>query len=315
MISAQQIQERRRDEPLRRQLGPQILAAIADPTITDIMVNDDGQVWYEAHGRLVCRRLRSAGKPGREPHRYRGRGTRRGGQCRASDRRRRTTDRAHPFRGIAPAGGAQALFRDAQAGARALHARQLCNTTGSSPKSRRVFSNAIAPTQNIVIGGGTGSGKTTLGGALINEMVELPIQRPLRDHRGHPRNPVPGAKIWCSCIPAKRDLTRLVRATMRLRPDRIIIGEVRGGEALALLKAWGTGHPGGVTTIHANSAGGTHAAFQSGAGSRSAAAARNDRRDDQAVGFHRAHAERPGVTEMVRVEGYDPREGFRLEDD
>ncbi len=50
------------------------------------------------------------------------------------------------------------------------------------------------------------------------------------------------------------DMTRLVRTTMRLRPDRIIIGEVRGAEALALLKAWNTGHPGGVTTIHANSA-------------------------------------------------------------
>ena len=50
------------------------------------------------------------------------------------------------------------------------------------------------------------------------------------------------------------DMTRLVRATMRLRPDHIIVGEVRGGEALALLKAWGTGHPGGVTTVHANSA-------------------------------------------------------------
>ncbi len=50
------------------------------------------------------------------------------------------------------------------------------------------------------------------------------------------------------------DLTFLTRTTMRARPDRIIIGEVRGGEALALLKAWNTGHPGGVTTVHANSA-------------------------------------------------------------
>jgi type IV secretion system protein VirB11 len=50
------------------------------------------------------------------------------------------------------------------------------------------------------------------------------------------------------------DLTRLVRVTMRLRPDRIIVGELRGGEALALLKAWNTGHSGGITTVHANSA-------------------------------------------------------------
>ena len=50
------------------------------------------------------------------------------------------------------------------------------------------------------------------------------------------------------------DLTRLLRATLRLRPDRIIVGEVRGPEALALLKAWNTGHSGGLATVHANSA-------------------------------------------------------------
>jgi type IV secretion system protein VirB11 len=49
-------------------------------------------------------------------------------------------------------------------------------------------------------------------------------------------------------------MQRLLRATMRLRPDRIVVGEVRGGEALTLLKSWNTGHPGGVATIHANSA-------------------------------------------------------------
>ncbi len=51
MISTQQIQERRRDELLRRQLGPQLLSAIADPKITDILVNEDGRAWFEAHGK------------------------------------------------------------------------------------------------------------------------------------------------------------------------------------------------------------------------------------------------------------------------
>ena len=50
------------------------------------------------------------------------------------------------------------------------------------------------------------------------------------------------------------DMQRLLKATMRLRPDRIIVGEVRGGEALSLLKAWNTGHSGGVCTVHANHA-------------------------------------------------------------
>src|SRR6266852_4286166 len=51
MISPQQIQERRRDELLRRQLGPQLLAALADPMITDVLVNEDGRAWFEAHGK------------------------------------------------------------------------------------------------------------------------------------------------------------------------------------------------------------------------------------------------------------------------
>jgi len=49
-------------------------------------------------------------------------------------------------------------------------------------------------------------------------------------------------------------MARLLKSTMRLRPDRIIVGEVRDGAALTLLKAWNTGHPGGVTTIHSNTA-------------------------------------------------------------
>ncbi len=49
-------------------------------------------------------------------------------------------------------------------------------------------------------------------------------------------------------------LADLVRSTLRLRPDRIVVGEVRGGEALDMLKAWNTGHPGGIATVHANSA-------------------------------------------------------------
>jgi type IV secretion system protein VirB11 len=114
---------------------------------------------------------------------------------------------------------------------------------------------AVRARQNLVIAGGTTSGKTTLANALIAEMVRLgdPAQRIviLEDTR----------ELQCTARNAVQlhtgdvaDLTRLTRVTMRLRPDRIIIGEVRGGEALALLKAWNTGHPGGVTTIHANSA-------------------------------------------------------------
>lgn len=113
---------------------------------------------------------------------------------------------------------------------------------------------AIASRMNIVISGGTGSGKTTLANAVIAEIVATaPEDRMviLEDT----------AEIQCTAENAVSlhttdtvDMARLLKSTMRLRPDRIIVGEVRDGAALTLLKAWNTGHPGGVTTIHSNTA-------------------------------------------------------------
>ena len=117
----------------------------------------------------------------------------------------------------------------------------------------QALKDSIASKANILIAGGTSSGKTTFTNALLAEprlsddriviledTRELKCAAPnivqLRTHRG-------GTSL--------RDL---VRSTLRLRPDRIIVGEVRGAEALDLLKAWNTGHPGGITTLHANSA-------------------------------------------------------------
>lgn len=118
---------------------------------------------------------------------------------------------------------------------------------------------AIASRLNMVVAGGTGSGKTTLVNAMIDEIVAMnPAQRflVLEDT----------AEIRCAaenavCLHTSdvADMSRLLKSTLRLRPDRIIVGEVRDGAALTLLKAWNTGHPGGIATIHANSA---HSALQ-----------------------------------------------------
>ncbi|MDY7097473.1 MAG: P-type conjugative transfer ATPase TrbB [Pseudomonadota bacterium] len=127
-----------------------------------------------------------------------------------------------------------------------------------APATAAALQEALTSRANILIAGGTSSGKTTFTNALLAESAlsedrvviledtrELKCAAPnavsLRTHRG------------------RVELTDLVRSTMRLRPDRIIVGEVRGPEALDLIKAWNTGHPGGITTLHANSA---HAALQ-----------------------------------------------------
>jgi type IV secretion system protein VirB11 len=102
--------------------------------------------------------------------------------------------------------------------------------------------------------GGTGTGKTTLLNAII-----LVISEVSPEHRVVIIEDT--VELQCSSKNVVQLRTSdtvtmqgLLRVTMRLRPDRILVGEVRGAEALALLKAWNTGHPGGLATVHANDA-------------------------------------------------------------
>ena len=117
-----------------------------------------------------------------------------------------------------------------------------------------ILRDAVRSRKNILVAGGTGSGKTTLLNALLHEMAMN-----CGDDRVVIMEDTP--ELQCAAKNAvflrtagDIDMTRLLKATMRLRPDRIILGEVRDGAALAMLKAWNTGHPGGLCTVHANSA-------------------------------------------------------------
>jgi type IV secretion system protein VirB11 len=123
-----------------------------------------------------------------------------------------------------------------------------------TPFAAEYLRGAIREAKNIVIAGGTGSGKTTFVNALIRELFEIA-----------PRDRLivveDTAELKCATknkqsfvTSEKVSMQKLVKTAMRYRPGRIIIGEVRGGEALDLLKSWNTGHPGGLATVHANSA-------------------------------------------------------------
>ncbi|OYX47011.1 MAG: P-type conjugative transfer ATPase TrbB, partial [Alphaproteobacteria bacterium 32-64-14] len=122
-----------------------------------------------------------------------------------------------------------------------------------TPEQAATLRAAIRDHANIMVAGGTGSGKTTLANALLHEIAQLGERVViLEDTR----------ELQCAAEdvvalrtqPGSVSLSDLVRSTLRLRPDRIVVGEVRGPEALDLLKAWNTGHPGGIATLHANSA-------------------------------------------------------------
>lgn len=315
MNSPQQIQERRRDELLRRQLGPQLLAAIADPAVTDLLINEDGRVWCETHGKG----MHEAGfsLPTSQIESVIGTVAALLGNVADAD---------HPivegelplerirFEGLLPPVVRQpciALRKPAQVSySLADYIRDGIITDYQA----NIFRQAIDRKENIVIGGGTGSGKTTLGGALINEMVarsdpneRYVIIEDTLEIQCRARNLV---QLRTSDTV---DLTRLVRATMRLRPDRIIIGEVRGAEALALLKAWATGHPGGITTVHANSARAVLTRIASlvqeaGVPAQPELIAETIK----LIAFIVRTPQGRRVTELLRVEGYDPRHGFRL---
>jgi type IV secretion system protein VirB11 len=121
--------------------------------------------------------------------------------------------------------------------------------TKAQAKSLR---SAVESRLNILVAGGTSTGKTTLTNALLAEVAKtsdrVVLIEDTRELQCQAQN-----LVALRTKEGVSTLTDLVRASLRLRPDRIPIGEVRGPEALDLLKAWGTGHPGGVGTIHAGS--------------------------------------------------------------
>ncbi|MEF2118055.1 P-type conjugative transfer ATPase TrbB [Pseudomonas aeruginosa] len=244
----------RRIRMLRTAMGPVIAAALEDPDVIEIMLNPDRSLWVdrlssgraplgvelsEADGERIIRLV--AAHVGAEVHR---------GQPLLTAELPETGER---FEGILPpaAPGPAFALRKRAVGVIPL---ERYVTDGMMTAAQASFlRGAVRERQNILIAGGTSTGKTTLANALLAEIATtgdrvlvledtIELQCAARDH-------VP-LRTRAGVV----SMRELVRATMRLRPDRVVVGEVRGGEALELIKVWGTGHPGGIATIHAGSA-------------------------------------------------------------
>tara|TARA_R110000796_G_scaffold251861_2_gene384273 strand:- start:10649 stop:11581 length:933 start_codon:yes stop_codon:yes gene_type:complete len=233
--------------------GPLGAALVADDTI-EILANPDGSVWIEAAGSGLRRVSESLGHADRERI-IRLVASSVGEIC----------DQASPivsaelpgsgerFEGILPPVAKAPCFAIRKPAHQPIGLDTYVETGALTPALCMALRAALADRLNIVIAGGTSSGKTTFANALLSEpsladdrIVILEDTRELRCSA----EDVTQLRTHRSGI----TLRDLVRSTLRLRPDRIIVGEVRGGEALDLLKAWNTGHPGGITTLHANSA-------------------------------------------------------------
>ena len=244
----------RRIQMLRTAMGPLIATALEDPDVVEIMLNPDRTLWVdrlssgraplgvelsEADGERIIRLV--AAHVGAEVHR---------GQPLLSAELPETGER---FEGILPpaAPGPAFALRKRAVGVIPL---ERYVTHGMMTAAHADFLvRAVHERQNILIAGGTSTGKTTLANALLAEIaatgdrvlvLEDTIELQCTAHDHVPLRTRAGVVT----------MQELVRATMRLRPDRVVVGEVRGGEALDLIKVWGTGHPGGIATIHASSA-------------------------------------------------------------
>jgi type IV secretion system protein VirB11 len=123
---------------------------------------------------------------------------------------------------------------------------------GALPEEMANFlKEAVLDRKNILIAGGTASGKTTFANALLDVLSGSTDRMIVLED-------LPELQIACDDVVMLGttdiiNMRDLVKGTLRMRPDRIIMGEVRDGAALELLKSWNTGHPGGICTIHANS--------------------------------------------------------------
>lgn len=247
-------QARRLGEALRRQLGATLCDLLREPDVVELMLNADGTVWVERLGEPMSR-VGHLAAAAAESLIATVASTLRGAVTRDNPILECELPLAgERFEALIPPVVTAPVFAIRRKASAVFtledYERQGIMTAGQRTRIER----AIAVRKNILVVGGTGSGKTTLTNAIIDHIVRVSPRHRLVIIEDT-------AEIQCTAENAvilrttdTVDMQRLLKATMRLRPDRIIVGEVRGGEALALLKAWNTGHPGGVCTVHANHA-------------------------------------------------------------
>ena len=239
---------------LERDLGPDIMTALADPKTVEIMLNSDGSLWQERLGEkmrpigtLSTSRSESiiktiAGFHGKEITKGRPLiecelpldGSRFAGQ----------------FPPIVPA----PTFAIRKKAVAIFTLDQYVATGIMTQAQLAVIEAAVSNHRNILVTGSTGSGKTTLVNAIINRMVVIdPTERiVIIEDTGEIQCAAENFVQYHTTLDIT--MTLLLRTTLRMRPDRILVGEVRGPEALDLLMAWNTGHEGGAATLHANNA-------------------------------------------------------------
>ena len=239
---------------LRTALGPDIAGFLDDAGVVEVMLNPDGRLWIDrlaggledtgakmtaADGERIVRLV--AHHVGAEVH---------AGAPRVSAELPETGER---FEGLLPPVVTAPSFAIRKPAVAVFTLADYADAGIMSAGQAESLRLAVHARSNILVAGGTSTGKTTLVNALLAEVAKTQDRVILIEDTRELQCAAPNL-VALRTRDGAATLTDLVRSALRLRPDRIPIGEVRGGEALDLIKAWGTGHPGGIGTLHAGSA-------------------------------------------------------------
>jgi type IV secretion system protein TrbB len=242
---------------LRTALGPEIATWLEEPSVIEVMLNPDGRLWIDrlstgiaytgsgmsaADGERIIRLV--AHHVGAEVH------------SRSPRVSAELPDTGERFEGLLPPVVAAPSFAIRKPAVAVFTLNDYVGAGIMTQGQAEALVAAVANKKNILVAGGTSTGKTTLTNALLAEIAKTDDRVVLIEDTRELQCAAPNL-VSLRTKDGVATLSDLVRSALRLRPDRIPIGEVRGAEALDLLKAWGTGHPGGVGTIHAGSALGT----------------------------------------------------------
>jgi P-type conjugative transfer ATPase TrbB len=239
---------------LRTAFGPAISQYLEDAGIAEIMLNPDGRLWIDrlssglentgcvilpADAERIVRLV--AHHVGVEIH---------AASPRVSAELPETGER---FEGLMPPVVAAPCFAIRRPAVAVFTLGDYVRSGIMSAEQAELLRVAVLQRANILVAGGTSTGKTTLVNALLAEVAKTNDRVVLIEDTRELQCAAPNLVALRTKYGAA-SLTDLVRSSLRLRPDRIPIGEVHGAEALDLLKAWGTGHPGGMGTLHAGTA-------------------------------------------------------------
>ena len=245
-------------EKLHREMGTKISEAMKDKSIVEIMRNADGRVWVDRLGKgmeVLCSLDETSALQmlGTIAHML---GTV------INDRRPKVEGElpgdGSRVEGVIPPITESPVFNIRKKASAVFPLSEYVKTGRAEENDHLLLRQAVKDRLNILVVGGTGTGKTTFSNAILHEMMLI-----CPDHRVIIMEDT--VELQCDMenkvqmrtnedleIPVR--MQDLLKISMRQRPDRIVVGEVRGKEALDMIKAWNTGHPGGLCTVHANSA-------------------------------------------------------------